>query len=77
MKVWRVSHVITLQAVELLLPRIDYAYITDAIVDVEGPTQAASTSQVSRGSLYNWKGEVFASQLVPSVTTLMGPRRRH
>ena len=29
LKVKRVSHVITLQAVELLLLRIDYDYITD------------------------------------------------
>ena len=30
LKLRRVSHVITLQAVELLLPRIDYDYLTDA-----------------------------------------------
>ena len=76
LKLRRVSHAITLQAVELLLPRIDYDYVPDTPRRMlKGQPRQQVPQRCVREASKTWKGDVFASQLVPGVTTFMGPRR--
>ena len=76
LKLRRVSHAITLQAVELLLPWIDYDYLTDTPQRMlRGQPRQQVPQRCVGEALKTWKGDVFASQLVPGVTTFMGARR--